>query len=163
SPRQVHDSTQRTNHRRLGRTIERRVVARPGGAAGRGRHANAQSAASAVLQSNIDRSSQLPIPMTRAIFAAALAMFVVPQQPTAPQQPPAPQQPTEIITTIAGDGGQPPRLAVPDLIALSADAETAAIAKIIGQVLWDDLNYEREFTFIPRDVYNTIPKATSFE
>ena len=47
----------------------------------------------------------------------------------------------------------PPRLAVPDFIALSPDAETAAIAKTIGQVLWDDLNFEREFAFIPRDVY----------
>src|SRR4029077_19201525 len=32
----------------------------------------------------------------------------------------------------------------------------------IGQVLWDDLNFQREFAFIPRDVYSTIPKATSF-
>ena len=37
-----------------------------------------------------------------------------------------------------------------------------ATAKTIGQVLWDDLNFEREFAFIPRDVYSSIPKATSF-
>ncbi len=29
-------------------------------------------------------------------------------------------------------------------------------------MLWDDLNYEREFAFIPRDVYASIPAATSF-
>jgi TolB protein len=29
-------------------------------------------------------------------------------------------------------------------------------------VLWDDLNFEREFAFIPRDVYTSIPKTTSF-
>ena len=29
-------------------------------------------------------------------------------------------------------------------------------------MLWDDLNFEREFTFIPRDVYGSIPTATSF-
>ncbi len=48
---------------------------------------------------------------------------------------------------------------MPDFIALSPDAETQAIAKTIGQVLWDDLNFEREFALIPRDVYATIPAA----
>ena len=106
--------------------------------------------------------------MTKAILAGAiaLALLAVPgaQQPPSPQPPtPPPQQPTEIVTTISGEGGAPPRLAVPDFIALSPDAETAAIAKTIGQVLWDDLNFEREFAFIPRDTYASIPRATSFE
>ena len=48
---------------------------------------------------------------------------------------------------------------MPDFIALSPDAETQAIAKTIGQVLWDDSNFEREFALIPRDVYATIPAA----
>jgi TolB protein len=102
--------------------------------------------------------------MTKTILTMTLALFTaqLPTQQPQTTQPPAPQQPTEIATTIKGDGGQPPRLAVPDFIALSSDAETVAIAKMIGQVLWDDLNYEREFAFIPRDVYSTIPKATSF-
>jgi TolB protein len=100
--------------------------------------------------------------MTR-IIAAGLVAFAAVQTPS-PQQPPAPpaQQPTEVSVTITGEGGQPPRLAVADFIALTADAETTAITKIIGQVLWDDLNYEREFTFIPRDVIATVPKASSF-
>jgi TolB-like protein len=51
---------------------------------------------------------------------------------------------------------------VPDFIALTTDAETTAIARTIGQVLFDDLRYENEFQFVPRDVYSTIPKATSF-
>jgi TolB-like protein len=100
--------------------------------------------------------------MTRIIVAGLLAIAAV---QTSTPQPPAsqqPQQPPELSVTITGDGGQPPRLAVPDFIALSPDAETAAIAKTIGQVLWDDLNYEHEFLFIPRDVYNTIPRASSF-
>ena len=41
----------------------------------------------------------------------------------------------------------------PDFIALSTDAETVAAAKTIGQVLWDDLDFEREFYLIPRDIY----------
>jgi len=106
--------------------------------------------------------------MTRELLTGTLALALLAAWPHAqqpPQQPPpaVPQQPSEIVTTISGDSsGAPPRLAVPDFIPLSADAETAAVAKTIGEVLWDDLNYEREFAFIPRDVYATIPKATSF-
>jgi TolB protein len=105
--------------------------------------------------------------MTRELLTATLALALLAAWPHAqqpPQPPPAapPQQPSEIVTTISGDAGAAPRLAVPDFIPLSTDAETQAVAKTIGQVLWDDLNYEREFAFIPRDVYATIPRATSF-
>jgi TolB protein len=79
------------------------------------------------------------------------------------QQPPAPpQQPSEISTVISGDAGAPPRLAIPDFIALSSDAETDRIAKMIAQVLFDDVNFEREFALIPRDTYSTIPAPRSF-
>lgn len=80
-----------------------------------------------------------------------------------PQPPAAPQQPTDIAPTISGEPGAPPRLGVPDFIARSADAETAAIAKTIAQVLFDDLSFEREFALIPRDIYATIPAAGSLE
>ena len=84
------------------------------------------------------------------------------QSPPAGQPPPQPQQPTEISTTISSDqAGLPPRFAVPDFIGLAAegaassakpDAEAADAARTIGRVLWDDLNFEREFALIPRDV-----------
>ncbi len=51
---------------------------------------------------------------------------------------------------------------MPDFIALSTDPQTEAAAKTIGRVLWDDLNFEREFYMIPRDTYQTIPAAHSF-
>jgi TolB protein len=75
----------------------------------------------------------------------------------------APQQPNELATTINGEGGTQPRFAVPAFLALSNDPDTVAAAKTISEVLWDDLNYEHEFTFIPRDVYTTIPVAKSLE
>lgn len=106
--------------------------------------------------------------MTKSIITVVLTLVVLSgwphaQQPASQQPPtPTPQQPTEIETTISGEAGAPPRLGVPDFIALSPDAETIAVAKTIGEVLWADLNFEREFSFIPRDVYGTIPKATSF-
>lgn len=69
----------------------------------------------------------------------------------------APQQPSEIAVVISGDPGTPPRYAVPEFVAASPDAAEAA--KTISQVLWDDLNFEREFYLIPRDTYSTIPAA----
>ena len=56
-----------------------------------------------------------------------------------------------------------PQLAVPDFIALSPDAETQAAAKTIGEVLWDDIDFEREFYMIPRDTYQSIPAPTSID
>jgi TolB protein len=87
------------------------------------------------------------------------------QNPPAGQQPsPPPQQQSEIKLRISsGDPSLPPKLAVPAFIALTNDAETAAAAKIIGEVLWDDLAYEKEFYMIPKDTYRTIPPASSLE
>ncbi|MEQ1729911.1 MAG: hypothetical protein ABL982_16215 [Vicinamibacterales bacterium] len=50
---------------------------------------------------------------------------------------------------------------MPDFIALSRDAETLDAAQTIGRVLWDDLNFEREFLLIPKDVQASVPAATS--
>jgi TolB protein len=82
------------------------------------------------------------------------------------QQPPAggaPAQQNEIVFTINGVPGVPPKVAVAPFIALSPDAETTAAAKTIGDVLYDDLAYEREFYMIAKDVLKTIPKAGSIE
>ena len=106
--------------------------------------------------------------MTKSILTGLLALALLTAwpraaQPPASQQPPAPPpQPSEIGTTIIAEGGGPPRLAVPEFIALSNDAETVVVARTIGDVLWADLNFEREFAFIPRDTYSSIPRATSF-
>src|SRR5712691_8998353 len=94
------------------------------------------------------------------VAMAALGLSTVPgraQQPAAP----TPQQPSEIQLVISGEPGTPPRYAVPDFVALSPDV--ADIAKTLGQVLWDDLNFEREFYMIPRDTYSTIPAARTPE
>jgi TolB protein len=109
--------------------------------------------------------------MTRALVlvSAATAIGIAAlgaQQPTTPSQPP--QQPSEVVTTITSDAARmPPRLAVPAFIALPsadgrpADKEVQEAAATIGRVLWDDLNFEREFALIPRDVLSTVPPATS--
>jgi TolB protein len=103
--------------------------------------------------------------LTIAAPGLVIAALAAQQPPTAvPQQPPtaAPQQPSEVTTTISsGEVGTPPRFAVPDFIALSKDSETVDAAKTIARVLLDDLSFEHEFALIPRDVYATIPAATS--
>jgi TolB protein len=80
------------------------------------------------------------------------------------QQPPTPgQQPTQIEVRLSGDPGTPPRLAVPDFLALSPDKETQEIARTIAEVLWNDLAYEREFYMVARDTYRTIPPAAAID
>ncbi len=111
-------------------------------------------------------SSRVPKPLWMLFAALATALTVVAatpsvQTPPTSQQPP-PSQQQEIAVTITGAGGAAPLLAIPDFIALSPDAETAAVAKTIGQVLTDDLNFEREFQLMPRDAVATVPRATSF-
>src|SRR4051812_25292713 len=93
-------------------------------------------------------------------FAASAVLALAAQD-----QPPAtpPRQSGEISLTINGPPGLPPKYAVPDFLALTNDPDTVAAAKTIGQVLWDDLNFEREFYLIPRDTYKSIPAATSID
>src|SRR5688572_4892836 len=102
--------------------------------------------------------------MTKAIHHTVLSGFVLVASLFAVAQEPA-QQPRTVIELgpLTGEGGTPPRMAVPDLVALSSDRETQEAARTIGQVLWDDLNFEREFYMIPRDTYKTIPAALSIE
>src|SRR5918994_4757151 len=95
------------------------------------------------------------------IATAACGTLAIAAQTTQP--PPPAQQPDTVRVVITSDPGLPPKIAVPDFIALSGDAETIAAAKTIGQVLWDDLNFEREFYLIPRDTYKSIPPAASIE
>jgi TolB protein len=96
-----------------------------------------------------------------AAIIAASAVVVVAQQPPPPSQPQ--QKQPEVGVVLIGEGGAQTRLAVPDLIALSSDRETTEAARTIGQVLWDDLNYEREFYMIPRDTYKSIPAAATID
>ena len=97
--------------------------------------------------------------MTIVGAAVGFALTVSAQQP-----PAAPQQQSEVSTRIgSGDPLLPPKLAVPPFIALSNDAETQAAAKVLSEVLWDDLEFEKEFYMIPRDTYRTIPQPASLE
>ena len=98
-------------------------------------------------------------PLIHVALLAAAPLLLAQQPPATP-----PQQPQSIETVIrasAGDGK--PRLAVPDFIALTPDAETKTIAATIGSVLWNDFDFEQEFYMVPRDTYASIPPAASID
>jgi TolB protein len=87
----------------------------------------------------------------------AAALEALARRPLAAQAPAsqAGQAASEIQIVITGDPGAPPRYAVPDFVALTPGTEDAA--REIAQVLWNDLEFEREFYMIPRDTYGSVP------
>ncbi len=95
------------------------------------------------------------------VTTIGVALAQQPPPPPGGNETPPPQQPSSVELRLTGDPGTPPRLAVPDFLALSDDRETQEMARTIGQVLWDDLDYEREFYMIPRDTYKSIPAPRS--
>lgn len=80
----------------------------------------------------------------------------------APQTPPPSQQTDTVRITLTGGGAQP-KFAIAGFIPLSQDAETIAAARTIGEVLYDDIDYEREYYMIGKDAIATIPKPTSLD
>ena len=104
--------------------------------------------------------------MTRTVFslaaiAALSSLSLLGQQPPAGQPAQPPQNP-DINLVITGPGG-PPKLAITPFVAVSNDAETVAAAKTIGDVLYDDINYEREYYMIGKDAIATIPRSSSID
>jgi TolB protein len=95
-----------------------------------------------------------------AVLGGITLLGQPPQQP--PAQPPAAQ--SEIKTSLKDEtGGAPPKVAIAPFIALSADAETTAAAKTITDVLFDDIEFEREFYMIAKDTINSVPRPASFD
>ncbi len=72
-----------------------------------------------------------------------------------------PAQQDEVRVRIGDSIGSQPSIAVPDCLPLTPDGATQEASRTIARVLWDDLDFEREFRLIPRDVYRTIPAARS--
>jgi TolB protein len=104
-------------------------------------------------------------PFAAVIIAAGATLALAAHTAPTPQDPPAqpPRQADTVRLIINGPPGSPPKYAVPEFIALSNDPETMAAAKVMGQVLWDDLAFEKEFYLIPRDTYRSIPAPASID
>jgi hypothetical protein len=93
------------------------------------------------------------------LLAAGAAFGLTAQSQQPPAQPPAGQD-VPIRSVITGYGG-PPKLAVPAFIPLSKEPEVIAAAKTIGEVLWDDMVFEKEFYMIPKDMVRTVAPPAS--
>lgn len=66
------------------------------------------------------------------------------------------QQPPQVELIISSSGGSQTRYAVPDFAAATPDL--AEVGRTLAQVLWNDLEFERELYMIPRDTYSSIPR-----
>src|SRR3954468_18486564 len=100
--------------------------------------------------------------MTHLLHRTLLGCAMVTALAVLATQRPAAQQPA-VSVTLTGEGNSQVKLAIPELLALSADRETQDAARVISEVLWDDLNFEHEFYMIPRDTNKSIPPATSID
>ena len=68
------------------------------------------------------------------------------------------------VDLIIGDRiGAQPTFAVPNCLAPRGDDEMEKAGRTIAEVLWDDLEFEREFRMMARDTYDTVPRARSLE
>ena len=95
-------------------------------------------------------------------LVCGVAIALSAQQPPA-TPPPSQQSDVSLVIRNGGDPSLPPKIAVPSFIALTNDAETQAAAKIVGEVIWDDLEFEKEYYMIPRDTYRSIPQPASLD
>ena len=77
-----------------------------------------------------------------AAGVAGIAVLAAQAPPAPPQQPPTASGPTEVVITIRGEAGAPPHYAVPDFIPLTTDKETIDAARLVAEVLWNDLDFE---------------------
>ncbi len=101
-----------------------------------------------------------PHPAWGCALVAAVAVLAAPPPPAFVEAA-EPMQQDEVRVTIGDSIGSQPSIAVPDCLPLTSDRTTQEASRTIAQVLWDDLDFEREFRLIPRDVYRTIPAAGS--
>ena len=101
-----------------------------------------------------------------ALSAASIASALLTAAPHAPdevrsfplQDPQKPPQTQGEIVLTANNPGSHPRVGVPDF-AVAGNAAAAEAAKLLADVLWSDLEYEREFYMINRKSSAGIPSA----
>lgn len=89
--------------------------------------------------------------------AALLASMPAPSA----RQPPPGQQQSEVDLIIGDRIGAQPTFAVPDCLAPDGGGRMTEAGRTIAEVLWSDLEFEREFRMMARDTYGTIPRARS--
>ena len=95
------------------------------------------------------------------VIGVALCLLAAPRSPVSVGAAVEPMQRDEVRVIIGDRIGAQSSIAVPDCLPLTPDQTAQGASRTIAQVLWDDLDFEREFRLIARDVYGTIPAADS--
>ncbi len=95
-----------------------------------------------------------PLPLAFLLAVSVAGPWLLAAPPPGPSS-----QRSEVDLRIGGRIGAQPRFAVPDCLTLTTDRETADAAQMLPQVLWDDLEFEREFRMVARDTYDSVPRA----
>ena len=93
-------------------------------------------------------------------FADDAPVRVIDRQSQPPPQ--RPQQPTD-ITVSMGNAALQPKVGVPDFVVRGGDAELNTVARTVAEVLWADLDFEKEFYLIDRQASAGIPVAPTAE
>ena len=78
------------------------------------------------------------------------------------QQQQKPQQP-DTITMRMDNVAVQPKLGIPDFVVRGGDAELVEAARTVTEVLWADLDFEKEFYMIERQASAGIPVAPTVE
>ncbi|HET9370437.1 MAG TPA: hypothetical protein VFO19_09320 [Vicinamibacterales bacterium] len=99
-----------------------------------------------------------------ALIVAAGSLTAAWRPDEAPLVPLSVQEPQRqvIIDESLTSAESHPRVAIPDFTT-SGDAELQAAAKVVADVLWDDLDFEREFYMIERAKTASIPIAATID
>jgi TolB protein len=88
--------------------------------------------------------------------AAGIAAVAWPTSTAIRARPLGQDSQTEVSIVMSNPANHP-RLGLPDFLVQGGDQEVAAAAKLVADVLWDDLHFEREYYMIPRKESAAIP------
>lgn len=111
-----------------------------------------------------------PLALSVVVSGSVVFSFVEPPLSTAPvaiTERPLPawagqQQPQQITVTMSNTGVQP-KVAIPDFLAAGGDAELQGIARTVSEVLWADLDFEKEFYLLDRKESASVPVSPTVD
>jgi TolB protein len=89
--------------------------------------------------------------------AAGLAVMAIPARTLPLRAERLGQDAQNDVTIVLSNPAYHPRLGLPDFVVPSGDPELAAAMKTVADVLWNDLDFEREYYLIPRASSAAIP------
>src|SRR5262245_60378790 len=98
----------------------------------------------------------VPLVVLAGVMLVFRTVAAGPVKPT-----PLGQTPQTEVSIVMSNPAVHPKVGLPDFQVTPGDPELDAAAKTIADVLWDDINYEREFYMIQRKASASIPIAAA--